>query len=200
MSDNEFLNDMRQALSGVHLNRPVEKIISRGRGRRRRRVLSGVAGGGLAVLIGTALALPALTGATGATGVQAGSVSAPIEPAAFTVVQLSDDSVQLTLLRPDLTQLGALEKKLADVNVPAFIRYIPGCDVKGPTTDAMSGIVTATTADNSGNWPLVYTIKPSAIPAGTHLIFTVYTDLPSSFPVPDNVFAAPAGTTVDCHQ
>jgi hypothetical protein len=204
MSDNEFLDDMRQTLSGVHMNRPVERIISRGRGRRRLRTLSGVAGGGLALLVGAALALPALTGATGAHGTQGGSVSAPIKPAAFTVVQLPDTSVRLTLLRPDLTQVGALEQKLAEVNVPAFIRYIPGCNVNGPTTDAMPGVVTAKTADDSGNWPLVYTINPSAIPAGAHLIFTVYTGYSGvpqdKYPVPNNVYVAPAGTTVDCHR
>jgi hypothetical protein len=55
---------VRQTLSEVHMDRPLETIERRGRNRRRSRLLSGLAGGGLAVLVGAALAVPMLTGAT----------------------------------------------------------------------------------------------------------------------------------------
>jgi hypothetical protein len=67
MSDNEVLDAVRQTLSDVHMDRPLETIVQRGRNRRRVRVLCGVASGGLAVVVGAALAVPMLAGSTGAT-------------------------------------------------------------------------------------------------------------------------------------
>jgi hypothetical protein len=209
VSDNDILDAVKRSLSGVHLDRPVETIKRRGRNRRRVRALSGVAGGGLAMLVGAAVAVPMLTGSTGATPARsmpapaAGSTGSPqLEPAAWSVDLVSDKTVRLTLRRADFTDVGLLEKKLADVKVPAFVRIVPQCEVHGTITAAAPGVVTAKTADDLGNWPLVYTIRPSAIPPGTHLIFTTYPQIKNDprMPIPNNVDLAPAGTSVACKK
>jgi hypothetical protein len=209
MSDNELLHEVRQTLSGVHMDRPVATIMRRGRNRRRVRTLAGVAGGGLVVLVGAALALPTLTGATAA---PSGTVSAHggvgtsdtprVELAAWTVDVLPDTTVRVTLRRADFADVSALEKELSDAGVPAFVRSDSQCVVHGATTAAGSNIVTAKTADDLGNWPLVYTIHPAAIPEGAHLILTAYPQLKTNptMPVPNNVDLAAAGTTVTCNK
>jgi hypothetical protein len=203
--DNDILDAVRQTLSGVRMDRPVETIMQRGRNRRQVRLLSRVAGGGLAVLVGAALAVPMLTGSTDATTPRPGSAFPPpatnstgspqLGPAAWTVDLLSNDTVRLTLLRADLTDVGLLEKKLAEVKVPAYVRVASQCDVHGTVTDAIPSVVTAET----GDWPLIYVIQPSAIPSGAHLVFTTYPDLKDPrAPIAVNVYLAPAATSVVC--
>ncbi len=202
MNDNEVLDKVRMTLADVHMDRPVDAIQQRGRSRRRARMLSGVAGGGLAVVVGAALAVPMLTGSTATPGTASAgggpSRSVRLEPAAWSVELASSDTVVLTLRRPDFTDVGLLEKKLAEVNVPAFVSNADKCQVHGAMAPAKD--VTVNTADDLGHWPVVYTIKPSAIPPGSHLIFTIYPGLRNQHkaPVPDNVYMAPAGTSVVC--
>jgi hypothetical protein len=207
MRDNDILDAVRQTLSEVHMDRPLETIERRGRNRRRVRLLSGLAGGGLAVLVGAALAVPMLTGATptrsssGRPTLAITSTGSPrLELAAWSVDLLSDSAVRLTLRRADFTDVGLLEKKLADVEVPAFVLVVPQCEVRGPIKESAG--VTAKAADDLGNWPLVYTIRPSAIPAGAHLIFTIYPEGKKDprMPIPNNVYLAPTGTSVVCNK
>lgn len=62
MNDDEVWDAMKQTLSGVQMDRPVEEIEQRGRARRRNRKLVGAAaGGGLAAVAAFALILPMAT-------------------------------------------------------------------------------------------------------------------------------------------
>nr|MDT0658899.1 hypothetical protein [Micromonospora sp. DSM 115978] len=63
MNDDEVWDAVKQTLSGVRMDRPVEAIEQRGRARRRRRRVLGVAaGGGVAAVAALALVLPMATG------------------------------------------------------------------------------------------------------------------------------------------
>jgi hypothetical protein len=209
MSENELLDEVRQTLSAVHMNRPVAAIMRRGRDRRRMRALAGVASGGLAVLVGAALAVSTLTEATSvpsqpvsAQGGVGTSGTPRVELAAWTVDVLSDKTVRVTLRRADFADVSVLEAKLSEAGVPAFVRSNSQCVVHGKTTAPGSNIVTQKAADDLGNWPLVYTIQPAAIPAGGHLVLTAYPEIKTDprMPVPANVFLAAAGTTVTCKK
>jgi hypothetical protein len=116
---------------------------------------------------------------------------------------LSDKTVRVTLRRADFADVSVLEAKLSDAGVPAFVvpafvRSDSPCKVHGAFTDASSSIVTA----SLGDWPLVYTIQPSAIPKGTHLILIAYPEIKTDprMPVPSNVYLAAAGTTITCQK
>ncbi|MDG4832318.1 hypothetical protein O7627_23850 [Solwaraspora sp. WMMD1047] len=63
MNDDEVWNAVKQTLSDVRMDRPVEAIEQRGRARRRRRRVVGLAaGGGVAAVAALALVLPMATG------------------------------------------------------------------------------------------------------------------------------------------
>ena len=63
MNDDEVWDAVKQTLSDVQMDRPVEAIEQRGRARRRKRHVFGVAaGGGVAVVAALALALPMAAG------------------------------------------------------------------------------------------------------------------------------------------
>ncbi|BCJ68551.1 hypothetical protein [Polymorphospora rubra] len=73
MNDDEVWDAVKQTLSDVRMDRPVEAIEQRGRARRRKRHVFGVAaGGGVAAVAALALALPMATGS--------GTASAPTGP------------------------------------------------------------------------------------------------------------------------
>lgn len=76
MNDDEVWNAVKQTLSDVQMDRPVEAIEQRGRARRRNRALFGVAaGGGLAAVTALALVLPMAT-QSGGTPAEPGSQAA----------------------------------------------------------------------------------------------------------------------------
>ncbi|MFV2104494.1 hypothetical protein [Micromonospora sp. LOL_024] len=66
MNDDEVWDAVKQTLSDVQMDRPVEAIEQRGRARRRNRHVFGLAaGGGVAAVAALALALPMATGSSG---------------------------------------------------------------------------------------------------------------------------------------
>ncbi|MEV0393529.1 hypothetical protein [Polymorphospora rubra] len=83
MNDDEVWDAVKQTLSDVRMDRPVEAIEQRGRARRRKRRLFGVAaGGGVAAVAALALALPMATGSgTAPTGPEAQAGAASTAPA-----------------------------------------------------------------------------------------------------------------------
>ncbi|GIF70308.1 hypothetical protein Ais01nite_83430 [Asanoa ishikariensis] len=114
-----MLDAVKQTLSGVRMDRPIDTIERRGRVRRRRRKLLGLAaGGGLAVLAALALALPTATNRPGTFPGGGPSLS----PAAFSLVRQQDQTVKLTLNYEQILDPVALEDALADAGIPAVVK------------------------------------------------------------------------------
>ena len=180
MHDDEVLNAVRQTLSGVQMDRPVEEIEHRGRTRRRhRRLLGAAAAGGLAVVVALALALPSAgwrPGGGPATGGTGGSATA-MQPVAFTVTRQSDSSVKLTLNLRQLFDPVALQQALAEAGVPAVVRAGVQCTPQTaelPEAGDVYRFERVTEPDGvSSRFSMV--ITASKMPQGRLLYFSVVT-------------------------
>ncbi|MER7586470.1 hypothetical protein ABTW72_02930 [Micromonospora sp. NPDC127501] len=128
MNDNEVWDAVRQTLSDVQMDRPVEAIEQRGRARRRkRRVLGLAAGGGVAAVAALALVLPMATGsgpAPAPTGPDNHAEAATRAPAGNT--KLVSLAANLTADDPSLPGDASLIIEKVDVRrgtVPSRTRY-----------------------------------------------------------------------------
>ncbi|MDG4786741.1 hypothetical protein O7626_12500 [Micromonospora sp. WMMD1102] len=129
MNDDEVWDAVKQTLSDVRMDRPVEAIERRGRARRRRRGVFGVAaGGGIAAVAALALALPMATGSgtapapTGPDNQAAGSAS----PAPAGDIKLVSLAASLTAADAPLPGDASLIVEKVDVRrgtVPSRTRY-----------------------------------------------------------------------------
>ncbi|WP_433531035.1 hypothetical protein ACQPYA_02605 [Micromonospora sp. CA-263727] len=128
MNDDEVWYAVKQTLSDAQMDRPVEAIEQRGRARRRKRHVFGMAaGGGLAAVAALALALPVATGsgpAPAPTGPdnQAGAVS----PAPAGDTKLVSLAASLTAENASLPGDASLIIEKVDVRrgtVPSRTRY-----------------------------------------------------------------------------
>ncbi|MBQ1023915.1 hypothetical protein [Micromonospora sp. C95] len=128
MDDDEVWDAVKQTLSDVQMDRPVEAIEQRGRARRRNRNLLGLAaGGGVAAVAALALALPMATGAGTAPApsgpdIQAGAAS----PALAGNTRLVSLAANLTADNASLPGDASLVIEKVDVRrgtVPSRTRY-----------------------------------------------------------------------------
>ncbi|GIJ11878.1 hypothetical protein ACFFMR_16390 [Micromonospora andamanensis] len=126
MNDDEVWDAVKQTLSDVQMDRPVEAIEQRGRARRRRRQSLGLAaGGGVAAVAALALALPMFTGSgTAPTGPdnQAGATF----PASAGNTRLVSLAANLTADNASLPGDASLIIEKVDVRrgtVPSRTRY-----------------------------------------------------------------------------
>jgi hypothetical protein len=176
MNDDELLGMVSESMPGVHLDRPVEAIVSRGRSRVRRRN-SGLAVAGVAA--SAAIALPLLSGSllagsTGHTGPPASTVAQPgnvhVHLADYSVDSNSDGTVTVTLPKEELGDPAGLRAALTRAGVPAQVRVGEWCH------DATGGnqVTQALTDRPSGDGKSrVIVITPSAIPSGYQLDFGI---------------------------
>ena len=189
MTDDEVLDAVKQTLSNVQMDRPIEAIEQRGQARRRNRGLLGVvAGGGLAAVVALAVALPMAANGSGqdpagtdpaAAGSTAGStaVSAPaMEPVAFTVTRQADGSVELTLNYKQVLNPDALQKALAEAGIAAVVKADVLCTPKGkelPETKEVLRVKHVVEPDGSASrYDLV--ISPAKMPANSVVYFSVF--------------------------
>jgi|SRR5882724_2328565 len=184
MNDDEVLSTVRNTLSDVQMDRPVEAIEERGRARRRNRNLTGVvAGGGLAVAAALAVALPIAGHQSGKAPTTSeplagggATISAPaMVPAAFTLAKQTDGSVKLTLKPSKLLNPAALEKALAGAGIPAVVKAGVLCKPKGtelPEAKEVFGVQTTGTSDGSPEYDLV--IKAAKMPQNSEVYFSVF--------------------------
>ncbi|MFF0151871.1 hypothetical protein [Micromonospora sp. NPDC005203] len=128
MNDNEVWDAVKQTLSDVQMDRPVEAIEQRGRARRRnRQVLGLAAGGGVAAVAALALALPMATGsgtAPAPTGTNSHAGAAPAAPAGN--IKLVSLAANLTADNAALPGDASLIIEKVDVRrgtVPSRTRY-----------------------------------------------------------------------------
>jgi hypothetical protein len=162
MNDDVLMTTVKDALSGVEMDTPVDEIMAAGRSRRRRR-MSGLAVAGVAVA-GLAIGLPAV-GNYGTTAAPPISGSRPVQLAAFTVVSNPNGTATLTLLKGVTLNPDSLSRALAGAGVPAIVRVGSFCD-QHPGPDG-HGQVMSSERRADGNVVLVF--RPSAMPAGTEL-------------------------------
>jgi hypothetical protein len=128
MSDDEVWNAVKQTLSDVRMDRPVEAIEQRGRARQhRRRVLGIAAGGGVAAVTALALVLPMATGsgtAPGPTGPDNQAEAAAPAPAGDTrLVSLAANLTADTTPLPGDASLIVEKVDVRRGTVPSRTRY-----------------------------------------------------------------------------
>lgn len=169
MNDDEVLYAVRQSLSGVRMQVPVDEVVSRGR--ERRRVRYGLIGGGLATAACVAVALPLTSpGSTAAPETTARSSQAA--STGWTLVKNDQGMVELVLQPALFRGPTALESALAEAGIPAVVRAGVMCGVKGEpgwVGDPDDIFVQRNQPDGK----VATVIDPKAIPAGSHLVFSL---------------------------
>ena len=163
MKDHDVLWKIRDSVSGVHMDMPVDAIVARGRARRRRR-LSGLAGAGAAA--GVALTL-GLTGIMSSGNTPPAATSHNAQLAAFTVVSGPDGTSTLTLRKGKQYRLdpGALRQALAQHGIPALVTVGSMCN----STLAPGGLDQVLSTRRLADGTVVTTFNPAAMPAGSKL-------------------------------
>ncbi|RKN23966.1 hypothetical protein D7147_02825 [Micromonospora musae] len=186
MNEDEVLDAVKQTLSDVRMERPVEAIQQRGRERRRNRKLFGVAaGGGLAAVVALALALPTAAAQPDATPTDTGPVAGSsgttaMEPAAFTLARQADSTVKLTLNYRQLLDPAALKSALADAGVPAEVKTHAICTPEGKELPQADQVY----SNKRVNWPdgspkqYDMVIAPAKMPKNSRLYFSVFSIRP----------------------
>ncbi|GIF47069.1 hypothetical protein Afe04nite_16080 [Asanoa ferruginea] len=165
-----MLDAVKQTLSGVRMDRPIEAIEQRGRARRRRRNLFGLAaGGGAAAVAALALALPMAAQPPAA-------APAALQPSPFTLVRMSDDTVKLTLHWEQILDPAALQKALADAGIPAVVKANVLCVPKGRQLSGASQVSWTERVDWPDGSPKEYTlvIAPDKMPKNSRIYFSVF--------------------------
>jgi hypothetical protein len=171
----DVLLQARDALSGAHMETPVEAILAKGSSRRHRRRLvqlsaavaaSGALAMGLATVIGSGSPAPA-PGTT-------------IRTAAFTLARNANGTASLTLNQGQVFDPATLQQALARDGIPALVQTGTYCT--STPAPPSSGVVSIQLPDGSPvpvtgrRSPVppdaVTVINPAAMPAGTELSFT----------------------------
>lgn len=157
----DVLVQVRDSLSGAHMDMPVKAILARSRSRQRRRLAqlstAGVAAAGVLAL--------------GLTGVYSSGSHAPsraagtIRTAAFTLVSNADGTDTLTLNQDQLLNPRALQHALTKDGIPARVQTGVLCSSSPAPPD--NGVISSS---SSVDGKLV--INPAAMPRGTELSFT----------------------------
>jgi hypothetical protein len=147
MNDAEVITAVKASYAGIHMDVPLDVIVRRGRQRRARRRLPGLAGaaGTVAAL---ALAVAALLPGSGRATAPGGSTGTQ-QLAAWTVVSQQDGSVKVALRGAHIRDLAGLQGRLRADGIPArvtrigFLRpplNVPGCHVFGDWSAEPGGI------------------------------------------------------------
>ena len=123
MNDDELITLVREQRDKVPMTIPVEEIIIRGRSVRTQRLIPGVAGA-LAVGVGAAIAMSALTPARHQSNTQAShqaSHQSTARLAAWTVTKLADGNISVTIRQ--LQDPGGLQSTLRADGVRASVTF-----------------------------------------------------------------------------
>ena len=159
----DVLVQVRDSLSGAHMDMPVKAILARSRSRQRRRLAqlstAGVAAAGVLAL--------------GLTGVYSSGSHAPsraagtIRTAAFTLTSNADGTDTLTLNPDQVLHPGALQHALTKAGIPARVQT--GILCSSSPAPPNNGVISSSSSA-AGQMKMV--IHPAAIPRGTELNFT----------------------------
>ena len=162
MSDNDVLGWVKDAMSEIHMDTPVEAIVARGRSRRRRR-FSRLAGAGLAIGLGLALALSVFDGSGTATSPHA---AGPANLMAFTLVSHPNGTATLTLTKGQIPDPSVLRQQLAQAGMPAVVTVGSRCDSQGGDPSGLDQVISSKRLSDG---TVILVITPSAMPEGSAL-------------------------------
>ncbi|SNT65613.1 hypothetical protein SAMN05421812_12462 [Asanoa hainanensis] len=173
MNDDDVLDAVKQTLSGVRMDRPIEAIERRGRARRRRSALVKLAaGGGAAALVAFALTLPASTDRSEPSP----TAKTTLAPEAFTLVQQQDKTVKLTLHYKQILDPVALQRALADAGVPAVVQTRGVCfptRTELPKAEQVMRTEQINFEDGSPR-EVALVISPDLMPENSRIYFSVF--------------------------
>ncbi|MFG1833884.1 hypothetical protein [Micromonospora chersina] len=156
---------MSNGLSGLDMQRPAEEIVAAGNARRRRR--AGVATmAAVPIAAGLAVGVPSLAGSgPGATPTaQRPTATAPVHPAAFSLVSNPNGTLALSLSRKQLADPDVLRKALADAGVRVKITTDGTMCNSIPAPRNMQAVFPSTKHEPDGT---VIVINPAAMKPGS---------------------------------
>jgi hypothetical protein len=166
MTDDDMLAAMRNsltvtkdALTGVHLDRPPEAITARARARRLRRSLTGAAAATLGLALGLVLTLP---------GGQASTRPVHVNLDAWSVNSTAHGTVDVTIR--DLSHPEELRQALAEAHVPAVVRFGELCTASAAAVIRAQAVMARS---QNRNGDVVFEIHPAAIPPGAEFLLSI---------------------------
>jgi hypothetical protein len=169
MTDDDVLTHVRNSLSGLQMDTPVDTILAKGRSRQRRRRMTCLVTTGAAAALGLTLGLTSI----------ASSGKNPATPntarlAAFTVTAAPDGQSVLTLRKGEQYRLDptALRQALAEHGIPAVVNVGTMCD----TDPEPSGLDQVISTDRQADSTVITTFDPSALPAGSEISIGYFAD------------------------
>jgi hypothetical protein len=195
MNDSEVLTVVRESLSGIHLNAPLETAVRRGRVLRARRRALAVAGvAGTAAVAGIAAVAIAVPGRTAGAPSEAGpgtsvggspratGSGAALE--AWTVTRGPNDTVTVTIRQ--LYDATGLQSALRADAIPARVEFQPGIPSDNPPLPRGCTAPAMSDSENAGlqakilgpgmmnpQTGVALSIHPEAIPAGIGIFLAV---------------------------
>jgi hypothetical protein len=162
MNDSDVLEWVENAMSEIHMSRPVEAIVARGRSRRRRR-LSRLTGAGVAIGLGSALVASAFIGSG---SLPSRHAVRPTQPMAFTLVSHPDGTASLTLTKGQIPNPRVLRQELEQAGVPAVVTVGSRCDSQGGDPPGLDQVISPKRLTDGS---VILVITPSAMPEGSKL-------------------------------
>ncbi len=161
---------LRDSFAQVRMDLPVESVIAAGQLRRRRRRL--LAGGALSAVVMAGAAATMVAGLPNDTDEAQPTrpdTSVHVHLAAWSVDSSGDGAVTVDVR--ELSDAARLETTLAAAGVPAIVNADPRCAAVGGNHLPELGESLTHRVVQGG--AVVMTIKPSAMPAGSKLVFDV---------------------------
>jgi len=183
MNDDDVLDAMKQTVSPVQLDRPVEEILRRGRARRRNRTAAGLAGAGLAAVAALALAVPTASSqpakdAAGQAATPPASVAstpAKMVPVGWTLSKASDTQVKLVLNGEQTLDPDALQRALDETGIHAVIKTRVLCTPKNAELPEANAVYRS--AVEPPDYQYAFIITPAKMPEGSRLYFSIFNPL-----------------------
>jgi hypothetical protein len=161
LSEIDLTSRVRESVSGLYLQTPVDTIMKTGRRQRHRRraIRVTAAAACCAAIVLAAIGLTSTGNGPAGTG--------DIQLVAFTLRDGPAGSTSLTLHKGAQYRLDpdALRRALADHGIPALVTVGKSCDTN-PEPDGLDQVVTAY---RQSTGEVFITINPAALPAGAEL-------------------------------
>ncbi len=186
MNDGELITAVKESFSRVHAATPLEVVVRRGRARRARRWIAGLAGAG-ALAAGAALGVTLLVPGAGPGEVRLAAWSVATRPGGTVTVAISE-----------LRDAARLQRTLRADGVPATIRfrnenppaclYYPYYPQEPRKLDLLMQRIFPQIGFTSSSTGAAFAINRSAIPRGAGLWINV---------IPPQTRPGPAGSGID---
>jgi hypothetical protein len=157
MNDDELATMLRDSVTGVHANTPVNQIASRGRAVRARRRIPGVAAA-MAGVAGAALAVVALVPSS-----HPANRVPTAQLAAWTVAKHTDGDIYVTI--NELRDPAGLQATLRADGLPVNVSFGPPLSTSCQADDASKDVLKAVAEFKTSDGRAYLVIHPSALPS-----------------------------------